>query len=73
MILQQQLSKSKLHSNVLIDFENWAWYRTGEGKMLPEDIDPSLCTHIMYGFATLNPTTLLLEVFDPWADITNGN
>ena len=60
-------------SNLLTDYENWSFYRKGEGKMVPEDIDPSLCTHIMYGFATLNPTTLLLEVFDPWADITNGN
>jgi GH18 family chitinase len=25
------------------------------GKYKPEDIDPSLCTHINYGFAVLDP------------------
>ena len=33
------------------------------------DIDASLCTHIMYGFATLDASTLLLSIFDEWADI----
>jgi GH18 family chitinase len=28
----------------------------GVGKYKPEDIDPSLCTHINYGFAVLDPT-----------------
>ena len=55
-----------------IDFENWAWYRPGIGKMLPEDIDPSLCTHIIYGFATLDTNTLLLKAYDTWADIDNS-
>lgn len=53
-------------------YENWAWYRPGDGKMAPEDIDPSLCTHIMYSFTKLNAQTLLMEVFDPWIDIDNG-
>lgn len=56
----------------VLDFENWAWYRPGSGKMLPEDIDPSLCTHIMYGFATLDQDTLLLKTYDTWADIDNS-
>ena len=56
----------------IIDFENWAWYRPGDGKMLPEDIDPNLCTHVMYSFATLDPNTLLLKIHDTWADIDNS-
>ena len=56
----------------IVDFENWAWYRPGEGKMLPEDIDPNLCTHVMYSFATLDPNTLLLKIHDSWADIDNS-
>ena len=56
----------------IIDFENWAWYRPGDGKMLPEDIDPNLCTHVMYSFATLDPNTLLLKIHDSWADIDNS-
>ena len=57
---------------LIIDFENWAWYRPGDGKMLPEDIDPNLCTHVMYSFATLDPNTLLLKIHDTWADIDNS-
>ena len=57
---------------LVVDFENWAWYRPGIGKMLPEDIDPSLCTHIMYGFVTLDRDTLLLKTYDTWADIDNS-
>ena len=36
-------------------FTNWAWYRQGLGKYKPEDIDYTLCTHINYGFAVLDP------------------
>jgi chitinase len=53
---------------VICYFTNWAGYRTGEGKYKPEDIDPAMCTHIIYGFATLNPSELTMQVFDSWAD-----
>lgn len=52
-------------------FTNWAWYRQGAGKYLPEDIDGSLCTHIVYGFATLDYTELTIRVYDSWADVDN--
>ena len=51
------------------DFENWAGYRPDIGKFTPDDIDPTLCTHIMYGFATLDANTLLLKAYDTWVDI----
>lgn len=56
---------------VVCYFTNWAWYRRGIGKYRPEDIDPDLCTHIVYGFAVLNPTTLLIKAHDSWADYDN--
>jgi|SRR6267142_2046879 len=31
-------------------FENWAQYRPGGGKCFPEQIDPSLFTHINFAF-----------------------
>ena len=52
----------------LLDFTNWAFYRPGNGKFLPEHIDKRLCTHIVYGFAVLNPTTLRIRAHDSWVD-----
>lgn len=56
---------------VVCYFTNWAWYRPGEGKYRPEDIDDNLCTHIVYGFAVLNGDTLKIKTHDSWADIDN--
>lgn len=56
---------------VICYFTNWAWYRQGQGKYLPDNIDASLCTHIVYGFATLDGSTLTMKPYDTWADIDN--
>ncbi|CAG7827268.1 unnamed protein product, partial [Allacma fusca] len=40
-------------------------------KYVPGDINSNLCTHVIYGFAVLDPNELLIKVFDPWADIDN--
>ena len=53
---------------VICYFTNWAGYRQGEGKFKPEDIDANMCTHIIYGFATLDPNLFTMRVFDSWAD-----
>lgn len=46
----------------------WAIYRPGDGKFeLDQDIDPFLCTHIMYGFTKLQENKI--TVFDPWGDL----
>ena len=55
---------------VVCYFTNWAWYRPGAGKYRPEDIDSSLCTHVMYGFAVLG-TNGLIRPHDSWADLDN--
>ena len=57
---------------VVCYFTNWAWYRPDIGKYKPEDIDSSLCTHIVYGFAILNPSKLIMAPHDSWADIDNS-
>ena len=56
---------------VVCYFTNWAWYRPGIGKYIPEDIDPAMCTHIIYGFSVLDYTELVLKPHDGWADIDN--
>ncbi|XP_017893236.1 probable chitinase 10 [Ceratina calcarata] len=40
---------------------NWSHRRAGAGKFVPEDIDPTLCTHVVYAFATLKNHLLTAE------------
>ncbi|XP_071638896.1 probable chitinase 10 isoform X3 [Temnothorax longispinosus] len=56
---------------VVCYFTNWAWYRRGIGRYLPEHIDHTLCTHIVYGFAVLDYSELAIMANDSWADYDN--
>lgn len=70
-----QTSQLKLARNsepkIVCDITNWSFYRKGEGKFVPENLDTSLCTHIIYSYATLAPNEFELTEFDPWGDIEN--
>ncbi|XP_076166262.1 chitotriosidase-1-like [Ptiloglossa arizonensis] len=52
-------------------FGSWAVYRPGLGAFQPNDIDPRLCTHLIYSFTGLN-TDGTIKILDPWADLANG-
>jgi len=41
-------------------YTNWAQYRPKPMKFFPEDVDPFLCTHIIYSFAKLGRGKLLI-------------
>ncbi|XP_024890093.1 probable chitinase 10, partial [Temnothorax curvispinosus] len=56
---------------VVCYFTNWAWYRDKIGRYMPEYIDHTLCTHIVYGFAVLDNFKLVIKVKDFWADYEN--
>lgn len=68
----QPLVNLKSEYKVVCYFTNWAWYRQGRGKYVPADIDPDLCTHIVYGFAVLNGEELVIKPHDSWADFDNS-
>lgn len=51
---------------------SWGIYRKEEGKFVPEHIDTRLCTHVIYAYASLDPTKLIAKEFDPWADFDNS-
>lgn len=64
--------KASKDYKVFCHMTNWAFYREGDGKFAPENLDASLCSLILYSFATLDPQSLTMKEFDPWGDIENG-
>ncbi|XP_044307249.1 acidic mammalian chitinase-like [Varanus komodoensis] len=48
-------------------FTNWAQYRPGAGRFMPDNIDPCLCTQLIYAFAGMkNNEITTIE----WNDVT---
>ncbi|CAF5222016.1 unnamed protein product, partial [Rotaria magnacalcarata] len=45
-------------------FTNWSQYRNAPAKFEPENIDPFLCTHIIYAFAYVSNKTFLIETVE---------
>lgn len=67
-------STKEVHSDVkkvLCYLTNWSFYRVNDGKFVPELLNSKLCTHIIYSFGSLDPSTLTVKEFDKWADIDN--
>merc|ERR1712212_706886 len=52
-------------------FGSWAVYRQGLGKFDVEDIDPKICTHIIFGFAGLSSDSSI-RVLDPWNELCDN-
>lgn len=47
------INKNERNPQVFCYMTSWSQKRPGAGKFTPEDVDASLCTHIVYAFATL--------------------
>lgn len=45
--------KESTNARVVCYYTNWSRKRPGTGKFEPNDIDPTLCTHLIYAFAGL--------------------
>ena len=54
---------------VVCYFSNWAGLRSGDGKFLPENVDASLCSHVVYAFAKLDEESLTLVPSGPRSDL----
>uniref|UniRef100_A0A915HRN3 Chitinase n=1 Tax=Romanomermis culicivorax TaxID=13658 RepID=A0A915HRN3_ROMCU len=47
-------------------YTNWAQYRNGDAKFLPENYEPGLCTHLFYAFAVMD-SSFMIKNFE-WND-----
>ena len=56
---------------VVCYYANWAVYRQGDAKFTPQNINPYLCTHLIYAFAGLGKDDTI-QTFDKYQDLEKG-
>lgn len=56
---------------IICYYASWAVTRSGNGKFVPEDINPNYCTHINYAFLGLNSDGTI-QILDEENDINQG-
>jgi len=72
-----ELSRERRQSNSIDDrkvvcyYANWAVYRQGDAKFTPQNINPYLCTHLIYAFGGLGKDDTI-QPFDSYQDIEKG-
>ena len=49
---------AEAHYRKVCYYTNWAQYRPGKAKFVPENIPTHLCTHLVYAFATMEGNRL---------------
>uniref|UniRef100_A0A8C7JIM5 Acidic mammalian chitinase n=1 Tax=Oncorhynchus kisutch TaxID=8019 RepID=A0A8C7JIM5_ONCKI len=65
LLMMVQIAAS---TKLVCHMTNWAQYRPSSGKFTPENIDPFLCTHVVYGLATINSFNQVAPI--EWNDET---
>ncbi|CAL8109513.1 unnamed protein product [Orchesella dallaii] len=66
----ENLASVLAHEKVVVCYVGtWAAYRKLDGKYDITNIDPKLCTHIIYSFAGLDNQTYEMKPLDPWLDL----
>ncbi|XP_057334455.1 acidic mammalian chitinase-like [Microplitis mediator] len=63
------LATCAANKKIVCYFGSWSVYRPGNGKFDIGDIDPTLCTHLIYTFVGLENADV--KVLDPWQDLPN--
>merc|ERR1712002_232486 len=63
------IAVAQAHDQVICYYGSWAVWRPGDGRFDVDDIDPYLCTTLIFGFAGLSNHTWELEVLDPWNEL----
>ncbi|XP_035701862.1 probable chitinase 2 [Folsomia candida] len=53
-------------------YGSWSVYRPSNGQFNVEDIDPNICTHLIYGTVGLTLDGVM-QVLDPWNDLEEND
>ncbi|KAJ0037002.1 hypothetical protein NQD34_005679 [Periophthalmus magnuspinnatus] len=56
-----------LATRLVCYYTNWSQYRPETGRFVPANVDPNLCTHLIYAFAAINEGNALVTV--EWNDL----
>jgi len=57
-LLEPKLPDNLREPKVFCYYTNWSYKRPGMGQFTPEDIDATLCTHIVFAFASIEDNKL---------------
>ncbi|CAH2238011.1 jg10334 [Pararge aegeria aegeria] len=69
-VMDGQTLGGPMHGRVVVCYVGtWAVYRPSAGKFDLADIEPSLCTHLVYSFAGLDESTHSIKSLDAWQDL----
>ncbi|CAK1593264.1 unnamed protein product [Parnassius mnemosyne] len=67
--LNAQFQTGPTHGKVVVCYlTSWSIYREEMAKFKITDLDPSLCTHVVYSFAGLDENTMGVKILDPALD-----
>ncbi|XP_026688911.1 acidic mammalian chitinase-like, partial [Diaphorina citri] len=63
-----RVKRGSSEKRVVCYYTNWSVYRPGTAKFTPQNINPYLCTHLIYAFGGLDKENGL-RPFDKYQDI----
>lgn len=72
LILNVSCTRGAPESRVVCYYTNWSAYRQGPAKFLPDNINPYLCTHLIYAFGGITSGSGI-KPFDKYQDIDKGS
>ncbi|XP_043277713.1 chitinase-3-like protein 1 [Venturia canescens] len=67
---KRNCTAARSRKKVICYLGSWSTYRQGDGKFQIEDIDPSLCTHLIYSFVGV--TNNDVKILDPELDLNKN-
>ncbi|XP_065215171.1 serine-rich adhesin for platelets-like [Planococcus citri] len=69
--IERRATNSDTTKKIVCYYTNWSVYRPGTAKFSPQNINPYLCTHLIYAFGGLDKENGL-RPYDKYQDIEQG-